>query len=73
MNRTALRGHALRSEGAAYRPGDEGVLVRVRWNSVAGDGVGACECGAASRVLGSAAARRRWHAAHKDEIRQARP
>lgn len=62
-----LPGHALRSEGKAYgRNGEpEGPLVCYRGHI----GQALCECGATSEVLWSDAARRRWHAAHKDELR----
>jgi hypothetical protein len=67
VRRTALPGHALRSEGQPYRCGeeDEPEWVRLRsWN-----GVGLCECGETSLPLNSNRARQKWHAAHKDEVR----
>ena len=66
MRRTALRGHALQGEGAAYERSDEGNWLKV-WRGW--DGVGLCECGATSPVLGGNNARKRWHAAHKTEMR----
>ena len=67
MRRTNLRGHALRSEGKAYGLNGEpegSPLVRYRGHI----GQGLCECGAASDVEWSNAARKRWHAAHKAEV-----
>ena len=65
MRRTNLRGHALRSEGAAYIPGDEQPWLRTPGHL----GRGLCECDAVSLVMSSDSARRRWHARHKDEVR----
>jgi hypothetical protein len=65
MRRTALRGHALRGEGAAYIPGEEEPWLRCRGHI----GRGLCECGAFSDVEWTHADRKRWHARHKDEIR----
>lgn len=64
VRRTNLRGHALRGEGAAFVRGDE---ERETWLRCSGHiGRGLCECGAVSAVEWSNAARKRWHAAHKD-------
>lgn len=65
MRRTNLRGHALRAEGRPFLPGDELGWVRVS-RSV---GHGLCECGSTSGLERSDAARKRWHAAHKAEVR----
>jgi hypothetical protein len=71
MRRTNLPGHALRSEGAAYYFYSEGKPERV-WSFGTGrGGFALCECGETSPVLESAAARKRWHSAHKDAVRGA--
>jgi hypothetical protein len=65
---TRLPGHTLRQEG--------GPFVRDRttggWYHDLGGwkGVGLCSCGATSEVVDSNNARKRWHAAHKQEIRE---
>lgn len=74
MKRTALRGHALRGEGAAYVRRDEDELFwstdKDPWVKARGwSGVGLCECGEPSPVLDTNNARKRWHADHKDKIR----
>lgn len=57
---TRLIGHGLRNEGRY-------------WNGYAyvsgGMAPGRCECGARSEDLPSAAARKRWHAEHKQRER----
>lgn len=76
---TVVKGHGLRSEGAAhYSPGcqehpcstwfhiDDG--RRVNYWTTAGQGHAVCRCGAYSTHLPSAAARKRWHRAHKAEV-----
>ena len=68
MRRTAIRGHALRSEGHAYERSDEEPWRRT-WGSWTG--VGLCECGETSTVLESNRARRAWHVQHKDAVRGA--
>jgi hypothetical protein len=69
VRRTNIRGHALRSEGAAHIPGkpeeEQSAWIRCRGHI----GYGVCECGDASPCLWSAAARKRWHAEHKATIR----
>jgi hypothetical protein len=65
MRRTNIRGHALRGEGKAHLPGDEEPWILV-WGY---SGCALCECGAASAVERSDAARKRWHAEHKAIIR----
>ena len=67
MRRTNLRGHALRGEGMGHKPGDEDEPWVTIWRGWTG--VGLCECGEVSPVLESNADRKRWHIAHKDEIR----
>lgn len=66
MRRTALSGHRLEAGGGADVHNDP----RTGYGKQ-GDGRAVCECGARSEVLPSVAARRRWHTAHKDEIRAA--
>ncbi len=68
MRRTSLRGHALQSEGKPYAPGETSPWLRVYGSST---GVALCECDETSPVLSSNGARQRWHAAHKEEIRDA--
>ena len=58
--KTLLKGHTLWAEGDAVG----------RHYSWSGLGCGSCSCGARSPELPSRAARRRWHAQHKDEIRK---
>lgn len=67
--RTAIRGHALQYEGRAVVWDDEfpGYLRLL----YASQGSAACECGTHSPVLPTTAARQRWHAVHKDEVRPA--
>ena len=73
MRRTNVRGHALRGEGKAYRaagPDDEtDAPVYLRGHI----GRGLCECGAMSDVEWSNAARQRWHAAHKAQVKATTP
>jgi hypothetical protein len=66
MRRTNVRGHALVGEGKPFTPGDEEPWIRV-WGY---SGCAVCECGAASAVERSDAARKRWHAEHKTIIRE---
>ena len=66
MRRTALRGHALRGEGQAYKRRDEGNWLKV-WGGWRG--VGLCECGATSSIVDTNNARKRWHVVHKAEVR----
>jgi len=65
---TRLAGHGLQSEG---RPFEWGEYSR-NWVRVYGSsrtGAGLCECGSTSEILESDAARQRWHAAHKEQMR----
>ncbi|MGW8430913.1 hypothetical protein ACWGJ9_07285 [Curtobacterium citreum] len=67
---TRVPGHELRSEGAAYKPGDRrGTHLRVHpgW-SVSGFGYGLCTCGAKSEQLTSGAQRKAWHHQHKLKV-----
>jgi hypothetical protein len=68
VRRTALPGHALRSEGKPYRlagKDDGGLDVRATGSG----GYGLCECGTSSGWLTSDGARKRWHKEHKEAIR----
>ena len=67
MRRTALKGHALRSEGKPYARGSDEQEPWIRTG--AWSGVALCECGETSPVLTTDGARRRWHAGHKEEMR----
>lgn len=68
---TRLSGHELQYEGAPYRlEGRRAVRIDSSYYATrAGEGRGLCSCGAYSKVLPSAAARKRWHAEHKDAVR----
>lgn len=72
---TRLRGHGLLSEGKPYffRQGDK--QDTPSWHRADpdfdGQGHGVCSCGAASPELETDGQRKRWHKAHKDEIRTA--
>ena len=68
MRRTAIRGHALRSEGNAYERGDEERWVRP---GARGPAWALCECGETSSVLDSDNARKAGTFSHKDEVRGA--
>ena len=72
MRHTAIRGHALRSEGKAYERGDEQRWVRVSYGRAYQHlGVALCECGETSERLDSDAERKRWHRQHKEAVRGA--
>ena len=64
MRNTRVAGHALQAEGKPHEPNGEGGHMRA-WRHA---GYALCSCGAASPELESDAARKRWHAVHKDEI-----
>lgn len=66
---TRLSGHTLQSEGSPFEWYDGGEGARWVRSSTA-SGKARCSCGETSGVLSSTGARKRWHAAHKDEIRQ---
>lgn len=61
---TLLPGHGLRAEGKPYLRLD-GRWVRAE-NEV---GRGVCSCGESSEIAISDAARKRWHADHKEQLR----
>ena len=64
-----VKGHTLRSEGAAYSRGEDGVRhMRARWNTTSGVGYGLCSCGEVSDILDSANLRKAWHRNHKAEV-----
>jgi hypothetical protein len=67
---TLVRGHTLRGEGAAFARPREGWSSGDRrlYVGTGGPGVALCSCGASSDWLQSGAERRRWHAAHKQEM-----
>lgn len=71
MRRTALKGHALRSEGKPYAfssslDGSNQADVLVSGTG----GYALCECGASSEWRATDAARRRWHReVHKPGVR----
>ncbi len=68
MPSNRLSGHTLRYEGKPFVwTANGGRYVRAR--PFQKDGVGMCSCGEHSPKLDTDAARKRWHAAHKDEIR----
>lgn len=76
MRRTNLPGHALRSEGKPYVPNPDTDYYAMHdpdypWRRTPGNefvGVALCECGETSAELGSDAARKRWHAGHKEAV-----
>ena len=57
-------------EGNALMHSDAPGYYRLTYQS---KGAGYCECGAESPELPSTAARKRWHAGHKDAIRAVKP
>lgn len=61
--KTLVRGHTLRHEGAAFKP--NGYLSIYDQTH----GHAKCSCGALSESLPSRNARKRWHRAHKEEVR----
>ena len=67
MRRTALKGHALRSEGKPYELGEERGSTDVRAGGPGGYAL--CECGTSSGWLLSDAQRKAWHVTHKESIR----
>lgn len=70
VGQTALRGHGLQAEGAPHdEDGDRIHGSGSRFLGSSGEGRAKCACGELSEVLASAAERRRWHNAHKDEVR----
>ncbi len=64
MRRTALTGHRLEGDGGA-----DGYHYQATMYPGLDPGRAVCQCGTRSEVLPSVAARRRWHAGHKDEVR----
>lgn len=81
---TRLAGHSLLREGRAYHIDGCFECARGRTDHVYGghvtaveygsmtQGHGRCSCGDASPCLDSGAARKRWHAEHKAEVRALR-
>ncbi len=67
---TRLAGHSLVGEGAPHN--DLGVRLRGEYSyghEKTPGGRGQCSCGALSDVVTTRAARKRWHAEHKAEIK----
>jgi hypothetical protein len=62
VGQTALAGHGLLAEGKPFAHQD-GTWIRAHGERT---GAGLCSCGEASPVLGTDAARRRWHNQHKE-------
>lgn len=62
---TRVVGHSLLREGAIY---DESGHLPYGQVNRSGPGRAKCECGELSWVLPSGAARKRWHAGHKEEV-----
>jgi hypothetical protein len=71
VRNTRVPGHGLRAEGKPFEGDGRGGTRRA---DVYGepDGFGLCSCGARSGVFGLDADRKRWHVAHKDEIKMQR-
>lgn len=64
-----LAGHVLQHEGAPYRLDGERFFRVIPHFGYAAKGRGLCSCGDYSSPLPSAASRKRWHQAHKDDVR----
>lgn len=67
-----MNGHGLAFEGAPFKRVADGASVkaeRVGWQGTGGEGRALCGCGAMSGVLGSGAARKRWHRDHKNQVK----
>lgn len=64
---SALTGHGLLHEGAAFSGNDYRPYL-----GTGGTGYARCSCGAKSAVLTSGNLRKAWHRAHKEEIRSAK-
>lgn len=58
---TRLAGHELPNEGRLYAGGG--------WYQAGVEGSATCSCGAKSKKLPNASQRKKWHRAHKDDIR----
>lgn len=72
-NTNRLAGHGLRSEGKPFQWSSESrrwVRTNALYGADTGEGMALCSCGTASPMLLSNAERKRWHAAHKQEIRE---
>ncbi len=65
---TAVPGHGLLNEGAAFLLAEDGRLLR-SGGGTGGPGRGVCKCGVSSAILFSAGERQRWHAVHKIAVR----
>ena len=62
--KTVVAGHGLRHEGAPFSVVEDGRPRRVEGK----EGSALCACGELSPVLGTTAARQRWHGDHKDRV-----
>jgi hypothetical protein len=60
-----VKGHGLRSEGAAYVVDKDGHISRTRYNTTGGLGRALCECGEMSPITNSSTTRKAWHRQHK--------
>jgi hypothetical protein len=70
---TRLAGHGLLAEGKPFHWSTEGrrfVRTDSLYGADTGDGFALCSCGLASQMLHSNAERKRWHAIHKQAIRE---
>jgi hypothetical protein len=66
---SAVRGHALRHEGAPHGRNRDGEWERIGyWGGTGGQGHALCECGATSDLLGSSTQRKAWHREHKAHV-----
>lgn len=65
---TRVAGHTLWYEGAPHD--DRGHRIWRPYGSASGRGRGKCSCGALSEMEFTAAARKRWHAEHKQQVKR---
>ena len=62
-----MPGHELLYEGAAHNV--RGYTVRL-YGGTGGTGYGKCSCGKMSGLLHSGNDRKKWHRAHKEDLRK---
>ena len=70
---TRLSGHALRAEGKPFVWSSDSrrwMRTNAMYGSDTGDGSAMCSCGTVSQMLHSNAERKRWHAIHKQQVRE---
>jgi hypothetical protein len=68
---TRLSGHTLRAEGKPFAwSGGRYVRTNIALGRDIPEGRGLCSCGEASQKVKSDAERKRWHAIHKQAIRE---